>query len=115
MRLLLLLLLALLLLKTQFQRQLQLLLFFQTVGLGKLVLLRGDGRLEVGVALLQAVVGILHDTQVWIGLEHVGPFLHALQNLDLDLVVGVAVVGQLEQGVGEGTTGQLAVQVLAAV
>jgi hypothetical protein len=51
---------------------------------------------------------LLHDAQVGVSLEHVFPFLHTLEYLALDLLVGVAVGSQTKQSVGEGAGGQLA-------
>ena len=48
--------------------------------------------MEVGILGLELPVLVLHNTQVWV-LEHVRPFLHSLQYLRLDLLMGVSVVG----------------------
>ena len=101
--------------KRQLQGHLQLVLLLLPVDVREPVLLRGRGRLERRVVLLEAVVAVVHDAQVRVVLEHVGPRLHALEDLGLDLGVRRAVVRELEEGFGEGAARELAVELLAAV
>jgi hypothetical protein len=77
--------------------------------------LRGAWRLKVRVASCGTVVGIAHDTKLRVVVEHIGPTLHVLDDLGLDLCVGVAVVGQAKKGVCKGTAGEFAMHVLSAV
>ena len=108
-------LLPLLLLQGQLQGHLQLVVLLLAVDIGEAVLLRGGGGLEGRVGLLQAVVGVVHDAQVGVAAEHVGPLLHPLEDLSLNLLMGITVVCELEQGVGESATSEFPVDILAAV
>lgn len=44
---------------------------------------------EVLTLGLELHVGLLHNPKVWVGREHLGPFLHALQNLRFHLLVRI--------------------------
>lgn len=64
---------------------------------------------------LEFVVSALHDAQVRVTREHFRPLGHALEDLGLDLLVCIAVVGQTQQGVGEAPRCELLVHFDTAV
>lgn len=48
--------------------------------------------MEVWILALELMVLVLHNSEIWV-LEHGYPFLHSLQDLRLDLLMCVSVVG----------------------
>ena len=70
--------------------------------------------MEVRIHALQAIVLVFHDPQVRV-IEHVGPFLHAFEDLGLYLLVRVTIISEAEEGVGECAGGEFAVHFGTAV
>lgn len=50
---------------------------------------------------LELHVGTLHDAEIRVSREHLGPLAHALQYLRLDGLMCVAVVGQTQESICE--------------